>query len=346
VSAATPTERTVPFMAGDGRPLNLVNVRGSTRAVHPPVLLVHGAGVRANIFRAPSGRTIVDALLEEGYDVWLENWRASIDFPPNHWTLDQAAIEDHPAAVRTVLRETGADQVRAIIHCQGSTSFTMSAIAGLLPDVSTIVSNAVSLHPVVPRLAKLKLRTVIPPSARLLGYIDPQWGDLGAPWLVPKLVTAWVRLTHHECSNMVCKMSSFTYGTGEPTLWRHENLNPQTHEWVRGEFAHVPLSFFEQMLHCVDAGHLVRAAHDEDTRLPASFVDESPRTRARFAFFAGELNACFLPESQRRTHAWFQSHDPGRHTLHVIPGYGHLDMFMGVRAAIDVFPLMLAELER
>jgi hypothetical protein len=30
----------------------------------------------------------------------------------------------------------------------------------------------------------------------------------------------------------------------------------------------------------------------------------------------------------------------------VIPGYGHLDMFMGARAAEDVFPLIAAELER
>ena len=30
-----------------------------------------------------------------------------------------------PAAVRTVLEHTRADEVRAVIHCQGSTSFMM-----------------------------------------------------------------------------------------------------------------------------------------------------------------------------------------------------------------------------
>ena len=235
MSDAAVSERVVTFKAGDGRALNLINVRAGVRAGAPPVLLVHGAGVRANIFRAPSGHTIVDSLVAEGRDVWLLNWRASIDFPPNHWTLDQAALHDHPAAVRTVMSETGAGSVQAIIHCQGSTSFMMAAVAGLVPDVSTIVTNAVSLHPTVTSLTRLKLRTIVPATARLIGYIDPQWGDGGAPWVVPKLVTAWVRATHHECNNMVCKMSSFTYGTGEPTLWRHENLNPLTHEWVREE---------------------------------------------------------------------------------------------------------------
>ena len=103
-------ERVVPFRARDGFDANLINVRGLSKPEKGPVLLVHGAGVRANIFRAPSGGTIVDALIEAGYDVWLENWRASIDFEPNEWTLDQAAVHDLPAAVEPVVRETGAEE--------------------------------------------------------------------------------------------------------------------------------------------------------------------------------------------------------------------------------------------
>jgi pimeloyl-ACP methyl ester carboxylesterase len=337
-------DEVVPFRAGDGVELNLIRVRGADPPTRPPVLLVHGAGVRANIFRAPSGRTLVDDLVAAGWDVWLENWRASIDVPRRRWTLDEAAVHDHPAAVRTVLERTGADEVRAVIHCQGSTSFMMAAVAGLVPEVTVVVSNAVSLHPVVNRLAKLKLRWMIPPTARVLGYLDPQWGETGAPWLLPKLITGYVRVTHRECDNMVCRLASFTYGTGEPTLWRHENLNRETHEWLRGEFADVPLAFFEQILSSVEAGHL--GAADHHPALPRSFVDGPPKTSARFAFFAGALNACFEPESQVRTHAWFEAHDPGRHTLTIVPNYGHLDVFMGAHAAHDVFPDILSELER
>ena len=105
-------ERVVPFTAGDGFPLNLVHVRGRQTPSRGPVLLVHGAGVRANLFRAPTDTNLVDALIAAGYDVWLENWRASIDFPPNLWTLDQAAVYDHPRAVDKVLEETGAETVK------------------------------------------------------------------------------------------------------------------------------------------------------------------------------------------------------------------------------------------
>ena len=94
----------------------------------------------------------------------------------------------------------------------------------------------------------------------------------------------------------------------------------------------------------MEAGHLVAA--DNHPGLPDSFVDEPPKTKARFAFFAGSLNACFEPESQLRTQAWFESHDPGRHTATIVPNYGHLDIFMGAHAANDVFPDIVSELER
>jgi hypothetical protein len=336
-------ERVVPFRARDGFECNLVNVRGADRPEKGPVLLVHGAGVRANVFRAPSGRNIVDALVDAGYDVWLENWRASIDFAPNRWTLDQAAVHDHPAAVETVVSETGATELKAIIHCQGSTSFMMSAVAGLVPQVTTILTNAVTLHPVIPSWSRLKISYGIPAVGRLTDYLNPQWG-IAAPGVTPKVLNGIVQAFHHECSNPVCKEVSFTYGSGFPALWRHENLNPETHEWLKGEFAHVPITFFAQMRTCVAKGRLVSVeGHDE---LPGDFTAQPPATDARFVFFTGLENRCFLPESQVRTFRWFEDHDPGKHALHELRGYSHLDVFMGRHAARDVFPLMLTELER
>ena len=344
MSAATATvkERLIPFSAGDGTELNLINVRGPKPPAKPPVLLVHGAGVRANIFRAPSGRTIVDELVEAGHDVWLENWRASIDIPHNRWTLDQAAVLDHPAAVRRVLEDSGADEVRAVIHCQGSTSFMMSAVAGLVPEVTTIVSNAVALHPVVSRLARLKMDWILPPAAKVLGYLNPQWGVKGAPWVLPKAITAWVRLTHHECDNDVCKLASYTYGVGRPTLWRHENLNAATHDLAdpRVRRRAADLLRADGALRRGGQPGLGRGAAGAARGLHRSAAPD----RCPLRFFAGELNACFLPESQRRTHAWFERQAPGRHGLHVVDRYGHLDVFMGKDAARDVFPVMLEEL--
>src|SRR3712207_8933137 len=43
-----------------GMECNLIHVQGSAAPVKGPVLLVHGAGVRANIFRSPVRTTLVD----------------------------------------------------------------------------------------------------------------------------------------------------------------------------------------------------------------------------------------------------------------------------------------------
>lgn len=331
----------VPFTAGDGLECNLVHVVGGRGPTRGPVLLVHGAGVRGDIFRSPVPETFVDTLIGEGYDVWLENWRASIDLAPTEWTLDDAAVFDHPEAVRTVSRLTGADSIQAVIHCQGSTSFMMAAAAGLLPQVRTIVANAVSLHPVVPAWSAFKLRFLVPMVGLVTRYMDPGWGE-HAPWVAPKMIAGAAKLAHRECRNGVCRMVSFTYGAGSPALWSHDNLNDQTHEWLKAEFGPCPLTFFRQMARCVRRGHLVRVS--DRPELPESFVAQEPQTDARIALVAGERNLCFLPESQHRTYEFLEATRPGANALHVVPGYGHLDIFMGRNAAADVFPLLLAEL--
>lgn len=337
------SQEIVAFCSGDGFNCNLIHALGASTPWKGPVLLVHGAGVRANIFMPPVATTLVDYLLDNGYDVWLENWRASTEFPANAWTLDQAAAFDHPAAVRTVLERTGSTTLKAVIHCQGSTSFMMSAVAGLIPEVSGIVSNAVALHPVVSTIARWKLRYAAPLLNWLTPYVNPQWGDYPDGWL-QLVLKGLVELTHHECQNSVCKFTSFTYGYGFPVLWRHENLNDATHEWIRREFSNVPLTFFKQMRACVDAGHLVAA--ETLPGLPKDFTTDKPRTNARFAFICGERNACFKWQSQQHTFNWFDSFRPDYHSLRVIPDYGHLDVFIGKNAVNDTYPIILEALDK
>jgi pimeloyl-ACP methyl ester carboxylesterase len=341
VTSAARRRTILPFAAGDGYACRLIHIERDTPPTRPPVLLVHGAGVRSNIFLPPNDHTIVDALVDAGHDVWLEDWRASIDLERNRWTLDRAARFDHPVAVRTVVEHTGARSIQAIVQCQGSTSFMMSAIAGLVPEVTTIVSNAVSLHTVVPWLSRFKLGVGVPVFRQMSDHMNPQWGIV-APTFPAKLIRAVVNATHHECDNAVCKQVSFTYGAGCPSLWRHENLTDQTHAWIAQEFGPCSMAFFSQMAKCARAGHLVSV--DGLDGLPGDFTDAPPRTSARVIFVAGAENQCFLPESQERSFAYFDRLRPHYHRLHVIPGYSHLDVFIGRNAARDVFPRLLAEL--
>lgn len=342
-TAADHTTDVVPLTALDGRPLTVIHVTGRHPPTRGPVLVVHGAGVRAELFRPPLRRTFIDALLDEGWDVWLLNWRASIDLDPVPWTLDEAAAYDHPAAVRAVLDATGADSLKAVVHCQGSTSFTISAVSGLLPQVDTVVSNAVSLHPIVPAWSRFKIQRVAPLVSRITPFVSPAWGDKPDGWLA-RAMQLFVRATHRECGNAVCRMVSFTYGSGFPALWSHSNLDEATHDWLKGEFAEVPLTFFAQMARSIRAGHLVPLS--DVHQLPPTYVGSAPQTDARFVFLAGEDNLCFLPDSQQRSFDYFNRHRPGRDALHRIRGYGHLDVFLGRNAARDTYPLILEELAR
>jgi hypothetical protein len=340
--------RILAFDAGDPEhtQLTLHHLRGRREPWLGPLLMIPGAGVRPNLFYGgPRRPTVAEAMLDAGYDVWVEGWRASIDMPPNSYTLDQAAVYDHPAAVRRVLAETGASTLKAVIHCQGSTSFTVAAVAGLVPEVTTIVSNAVSLHVNVPFPSLLKGVSFVGPSRLRLSGLDAQWAVCSPS----AIATAFARLAHlirgGDCDNRVCQFANYLYGAGSDLLWRHGNLDDDTHEWVAREFGYYPFSLLAQLSRSERAGYLVPSGEFPDL-IPSSLVADAPRTDARWSFLAGARNRVFLPVSQRRSFEFFDGFRPGFHSFHELPGYTHLDVMFGRNAHRDVFPLIVSELAR
>ncbi|NJN27583.1 MAG: alpha/beta hydrolase [Cyclobacteriaceae bacterium] len=332
---------TIAFDAYDGIKCNLRHLvnDGISKC---PVLLVHGAGVRANIFDPPTDQNLITMLAREGYDVWLENWRGSIDLEPQPWDLDQVALNDHPAAVKKVVELTGKEEIKAIIHCQGSTSFMISAALGLVPQVRTIISNAVSLHPVVSPYSLFKINYYLPFVKLFFDYLNPAWG-LHAPDLKSKALCLLVAATHREKDTLVGKFVSFTYGAGWPALWLLENLNKKTMDWIQYEFAEVPLTFFDHMKKCLHKGALMPADPEHSAN---SYVETPPKTDARVVLFAGAQNLCFHPDSQRKTFEYLQGIRPGIHKLYILENYSHLDVFFGKNADKDIFPIMIKELNQ
>lgn len=325
------------FEARDGFRCNLMRAGTSAAAPKGPVMLVHGAGVRGNIFNPPNDHNLIRLLQNEGYDVWLENWRGSIECKPNQWDLDIVADNDHPAAVEKICEVTGAAAIKAVIHCQGSTSFMISAIKGLVPQVTTIISNAVSLHPVVPAYSKFKLNYLLPLVKYITPYLNPHWGD-DAPDFTSKLFRTIVQLTHHEKDTTVGKMVSFTYGAGRPALWELANLSQHTMQWIRNEFGSVPITFFDHIRHCVEKGVLVSRKGNN------SYAQTVPKTDARFVFLAGKLNKCFSSESQQNSYNYFNKLRPAYHKIYEFDTYSHLDVFLGKNAHDDIFPTIIEEL--
>ncbi|HEV7585773.1 MAG TPA: hypothetical protein VGO14_08350 [Solirubrobacteraceae bacterium] len=341
----------VPFEVGDlSFPLNLHHIRAKdAEASGEPVLLIPGSGVRAELwYGQPVGRTLVDHLLGEGYDVWVETWRASIDLPANSYTLDQAARLDHPAAIETVLdevrRRTGSEAatLKVVSHCQGSISFVMGAVAGFIPEgrVSHAVSSGISLFFEVPDTTWRKQRMMLP-ILNLFGTgADAQQGirwQTPAGRVLAKMASGRME---YPCGNVACQISNFAYGSGWDVLLRHRNLNDEVHQWTSRELGYTPFSLISQVSESCRYGHIV-PAKDADLRTPPSYVAAKPKTgTTRFTFIGGDHNWMFEVEGQKKTWEFFEKHKlPADFVM--LPGYGHLDTWWGERSPEDVFPVVL-----
>ena len=345
-----PKMETIWFEAKDGFQLNFQHLDPDPNAERDmgAVMFVHGSGTRANLFCPPSTITLPAMLSAAGFDVWLLNWRASIDLEPTQYSFDDAAVHDFPAAVTEILRRTKSESakknnaVKAVVHCQGSHAFMMSIASGLLPEVTTVVANSTAMNPKVRWSAGVKLPIALATLGRMTSWFNPQFG-LYASSLSAKLLDFLVCMFHHECDNAVCKHSSFTYGVGFPTLWSHQNLDDVTHDWIKGEFAHVPVSLFRQTRRCLKAKHLVAVRGYDD--IPVDFAHE-PKTDARFLFVCGADNKTFHPQGMRRSFGVFKAKTTGPHDLWEPRGYGHLDTFLGEYSAVQIFPRMIEWLSR
>jgi hypothetical protein len=333
----------LPFETADGCELNLHRIKAAgADPGDKPVLLIGGLAMRANSFYdTPSRRSLVDALIEEGHDVWVENWRTSPDLPARDYTLDHAAVYDHPKAVRTVCDVTGRDELDAVAHCMGSASLTMSVLAGLVPALRRVVSSAVSLHIDLDRRSKLRLATLVPAASVRLKGTDPQWAAR-APSVAAAGLARWGRFVCRTYPNPLNALTTYVYGGKPEGLWQRANLDDETLDWLGREFGYAPFSFFRQMRRCSDVGHLVpvEGLPELDVRLDL----RPPPEGTSFTFIAGSENRFFLPGGQRTTYEHFARLQPDTHEWVPVPGYGHFDLFVGRNAEDDVFPHILGAL--
>jgi pimeloyl-ACP methyl ester carboxylesterase len=331
----------------DGIELRLTRVRGGTKG---PVLLVHGAGVHSGMFALPTiDETFPAFLAKNGYDVWLLDWRASILLPLRQFTLDDAAQRDFPAAVNAVLSATGASSVQAVVHCAGAIAFFLSLASGALAGKVRCVScSQVALHYKAPFWSELKSAIHLPDvmADASLAYLSAT-EDPAHP-VFQSLFSDFVNVFHQECASTVCHRVTFLYGH----LYRHENLNVATHERLDEQFGKCNMTAFRHLTQLLRRGTAARFDYGAAANVvkygseePPSYLDAT-HLKIPITFVSGEKNQTFLPVSTERTYDWLCAENGAAlYKRHVVPGYGHIDGFMGARANVDVFPLFLEQLE-
>jgi cholesterol oxidase len=325
------------FETSDSVQLKLTRYKGGTK----PVMLVHGLGVSSLIFAIDTIETnLLEYLYAYGYDVWLLDYRSSIELPASHtnYTGDDVALYDYPAAVDKIREITGAETIQAVVHCFGATTFFMAMLAGL-QGVSSVVCSQVATHSKVPFMTQLKSGLYIPSLLENLGINSlTAYVDSHADWL-NELFDKALRLYPVDAgvadTSPVSRRISFLYGQ----LYQLDQLNTATYNSLHEMFGLANINTFEHLALIVRKGHIVNA-NGEDIYLP-----HLERLAIPITFIHGVENNCWLPESTEMTYNLLQEKNGNIYTRHVIPNYGHLDCIFGKNAAKDVYPLILKHLQ-
>jgi pimeloyl-ACP methyl ester carboxylesterase len=90
-----------------------------------PVFLPHALGANHLNYEVPVGHSLVDALVEAGYDCWTMDYRGDRSCPPpkgmsrRNVHVDDYLTKDIPAALQHIHETTGYDQVHWIGHSMG-----------------------------------------------------------------------------------------------------------------------------------------------------------------------------------------------------------------------------------
>jgi polyhydroxyalkanoate synthase subunit PhaC len=97
----------------------------SSRRTHPvPLLLVFALINRPDIFDLRPGASLVEYLLEEGFDVFLVDWGYP-DEEDAEMGMDDYVCDELHWAVRETLRSSGADELTLVGWCIGATMCAM-----------------------------------------------------------------------------------------------------------------------------------------------------------------------------------------------------------------------------
>jgi pimeloyl-ACP methyl ester carboxylesterase len=342
-----------PFTTEDGLGLQLTRfLRGESEDV---VLLVHGLSQSSDMFIMPEHRNLVSYLHDHGFgDVWALDLRMSNRYPYNtetgKHTLDDIAAFDHPAAMRELRRHLGGRRLHVVAHCIGSLTFHMSLFGGVVDGVASLVANSVGLNPRVPQwsAAKLVAAAVAVEYGLGLPYLDPRFSE-APPFTQRWLLARAASLVHRTCDVPACHMLSFMWGSGNPALYEHANLAPETHTHERLADLHsaVDVAYFRHIGKMVRAGKAVKynPADPAHRTLPDDYTVDVERVETPVLYLTGDRNNVFA-DSNIVGHRLLNERVPGRHELEIIDGYGHVDPFIGKNAHMDVFPRIVDFIKR
>lgn len=334
------TVEEIPFHTTDGVRIGLTRIHTGD-SNRPAVLLLHGHTASADMFLLPETRNLVDVLLDEGYEPWLLDWRGSCRLPYNEtgrrYTYDDVALYDIPEAVRHIRTRIGDRPLFVVAHCIGSLTLSLSMTAGLVPGLAGVVSQGVFLTPKLAGRTSLRMTLAGELLKSRVDHIPVDFRKVGL-WskYTPLFALASRKAT---CPDPTCQiLHNSAWGTGA-SLFVHEHLTDTTHNRLAELLGPAPLWILPH-LRRIELARTVVRWHDTDHRyrdLPQNALDAAARIDTPVLLLAGSENGLWL-DSQKLCRDVLAHRRPQLDVTYTeIPGYGHLDTFLGRGAALDVY---------
>ncbi|MEO6030388.1 MAG: alpha/beta fold hydrolase, partial [Burkholderiaceae bacterium] len=339
-----------------------------------PVLMVHGFVTSGYQFATPRIKTnAVQWLTQKGFDVWVLDLRTSVAVPSSHeaWDFDVVALEDLPTAFKEVMRQTGAGQLHAVVHCMGSAVFNMAVLSNVLTDIATgrswvrsVVQAQVSMDVVSSPPNRLKASGV----RFLEDVLDVDElsvvADNGAltakrmmETLMDRFLMTWptndVEANQQADNELDVPRPTFVatvnrinamYGRN----FSYANLAPGVRDHLHEVFRHANVRTLRHVLQFHRAGRVVDF-EGRDTYV--SDINIATHYGFPVRFLHSQFGAVFVAASTRRSKIRLDRLHPGvRHERIVLRAprdahgkpehrqWGHFDIWLSERSAQEVFP--------
>jgi pimeloyl-ACP methyl ester carboxylesterase len=376
--AITETPPDIPITTADGCVLHLRHDGGpAAHERRPAVLLVHGASASSDTFRIGEEQTLVDYLLGQGLDVWTLDWRASMRRArdvycqavhdgrlADTFTIDAAAEHDVPAAIAAMRQKNVRDRIAVLGHCMGGAIVAQGIARGAISsaDVETVVLTGLGLfyRAAIDNVLKAEdqvLEGLLADGQQLLhptkGWErsvctrDPGDGPWPPPLEDPYRVWLDTPLPD-DCTVEICHRLSYMFGM--PFI---PDKIPAIHAgYLPAQFGYIPLQF---LLHCCQnlrRGHAAPFVPSSTDPLPPDtrYLQRRPFQDRRITLITGDLNSLWHRDSIDTMYEWLRrgrrAEQPPSLQKHVVPDFGHQDLYWGVDAPRLVFPKILEGLRR
>lgn len=321
------------------------------------LFMIPGASVDHQIYALPTiPFNAVNYFTRAGYRVHISVHRiGQLMVAENMWTTYDARL-DLKACLEYIRSKNGSAKVYCIAHCMGSVAFSTGLLDGTIPSswVLGITCSQVFMNPIWQTLNMIKVLAGPVPLDKLYTWLGGTWFSCSTSrddTLVQKFINQLLRFYPDErrelCNNAACHRTTFVFGR----CWNHRNLNEATHRQIDRFFGGVNTKLLNLLMRQGFEGHVMRNA-------PLYEVLTTKKNIARLKgvpvmLFSGGDNAVLSPESTSRTYEilcdTFGSEGGGEgvdYRRKVVPGYGHLDCWMGRNAWKDVYPFVREEVDR